>query len=218
VNDQGRLIVFEGPDGVGKTTIARAVARRLRKAGAGKGEVLELAFPAGAEGSLGRVVYDLHHDHERFGLTRPMDRTSLQLLHIAAHIDTIENWIRPHVDAGGWVVLDRFWWSTWAYGMANEAPVESLETMIHLERIHWRDLAPDLLIVIDRDTPFRVESDAAYFNQLRELYERLEADETRVPVRHYDNNRTFDDAVNWCMQQIAALDAPDQAPMTEQNR
>ena len=56
---QGRLIVFEGPDGVGKSTLAEQLTVHLREAGV---PCEHLAFPGRQPGSLGHLVYDLHHD------------------------------------------------------------------------------------------------------------------------------------------------------------
>lgn len=205
---KGRLIVLEGPDGVGKTTIAEALAHRLRSVGVSR--VRELSFPKGAEHSLGQVVYEIHHHPDRFGI-KAIDRTSLQVLHTAAHIDTIETAIRPHLDTGGWVVLDRYWWSTWAYGVAYDVPPASVEAMIDLELVHWADLVPDLLILIDRETPFRAESDNKHFQQLRSLYERLQRREGgHVPIHRLRNERTPSDAVDECMGILAELLESDQ--------
>ena len=77
--DLGRLIVFEGPDGVGKSTLAAKLTDRLRKTGV---PCKYMAFPGRQPGSLGRLVYDLHHDAHGFGLNE-FSPTSLQLLHIA---------------------------------------------------------------------------------------------------------------------------------------
>ena len=62
---QGRLIVFEGTDGVGKSTPAERLTGRLRETGI---PCEHLAFPGKQPGSLGRLVYDLHHDASGFGL------------------------------------------------------------------------------------------------------------------------------------------------------
>ena len=83
---QGRLIVFEGPDNVGKSTLAGHLTSRLCEAGI---RCEQLAFPGNRPGSLGRLVYNLHHNASGLGFGK-INATSLQMLHIAAHIDVIE--------------------------------------------------------------------------------------------------------------------------------
>jgi dTMP kinase len=82
---QGKLIVFEGPDGVGKSTLSQALAKKLTEV-----NILceHLAFPGKEEGTIGRLVYDLHHNPNAFGLHK-VTPASLQALHIAAHLDAI---------------------------------------------------------------------------------------------------------------------------------
>src|SRR2546430_8454291 len=46
------------------------------------------------------------------------------------------------------VVLDRFWWSAWIYGLAGQANKISLKTAIQAEAIHWRRIQPACLFLI----------------------------------------------------------------------
>ena len=106
--------------------------------------------PARESGALGSVVYDLHHNAPGLGFGE-VNSTSLHVLHIAAHIDAIEGEILPALRAGNWVVLDRFWWSTWVYGAAFGVPERSLEGTIELEQLHWGRVEPDVLFLVERD-------------------------------------------------------------------
>src|SRR5260370_13786931 len=111
----GQLVVFEGPDGVGKSELALRFKTWLLEHGFAA-ELL--SFPGKEEGTLGKLVYDLHLHPERFHLTA-LTPASLQAMHIAAHLDAIERRIVPSLKLGRIVVLDRFWWSTFVYGIAS---------------------------------------------------------------------------------------------------
>lgn len=77
--------------------------------------------------------------------------TSLQILHIAAHVDAIESKILPALKKGRSVVLDRFWWSTWVYGKVGGVNTKILRAMIRLERIVWGKICPSAVFLIQRD-------------------------------------------------------------------
>jgi len=144
----GKLFVFEGPDGSGKTTLSRTFVEYLK----GKDIACDLfAFPGMESGTLGKHVYELHHNPESFGI-REINPTSTQLLHVAAHIDALETSILPAIKSGRWVVLDRFWWSTLAYGRLAGADERSLEAMIEIERQHWGAVRPAAVFLVLRNT------------------------------------------------------------------
>ena len=215
---QGRLIVFEGLDGVGKSTLAECLVSRLREADI---PCSFLAFPGRKSRTLGRLVYDLHHDASGLGVGE-VNSTSLQVLHIAAHIDAIEREIRPALHAGTWIVLDRFWWSTWVYGAAFGVPEGSLEAMIELERLHWGHVEPDVLLLVERDDGIPNDGEG-FRKQILARYRELAGREQRngrvVTLR---NDSSIEDAIETLWRAITPLAtqlAPSgaSAPDTPQN-
>ena len=186
-SEHGRLVVFEGPDGVGKTTVAQALVVSLRDRGVACGHY---AFPGQQEGTLGKHIYDLHHDPYTLGVIEGIHPVSMQVLHVAAHIDAIETQIKPAVEKGEWVVLDRYWWSTWAYGSLSGVPSGSRDLMISLERYHWGDLLPSIVFLVRRQTESLIQG-------LVSLYEELAVVEgTKYPVLALDNSGDLSHTVN----------------------
>jgi thymidylate kinase len=149
----GKLFIFEGPDGSGKTTLSKAFAEYLNACDI---KCDWLSFPGQESGTLGKHVYQLHHGTHESGIKR-IDPTSLQVLHVAAHIDTIESRIIPAIKNGRYVVLDRFWWSTFVYGILGGASLDSLRAMINLERLHWGKLCPERVFLLDRKAQTETE-------------------------------------------------------------
>lgn len=165
-------MVFEGSDGVGKSTISGKVAEHLRKKGF---DVSLLSFPGKEPNSLGDLIYKIHHDRQKYGIEKISD-ASLQALHIAAHIDCIENRIRPAIMDRKTIILDRYWWSTVAYGQSLGIPQNILDALVNLEKTVWGNLLPEKLFLVTRDEPFRAELDsqawARVCNAYQDLYEK----------------------------------------------
>jgi thymidylate kinase len=181
----GRLFILEGPDGVGKSTIAKALADELSSAG----RACELmTFPGREPRTLGRLVYDVHHAPADHGVD-VLTAASKQALHIAAHLDAIERRILPALHAGRDVVLDRFWWSTWAYGIVGGMGRRLLGRLIDVERAAWGRVAPHTAVLLRRPSPInRPEEKLANWRLLAHEYGRLAARESRrYPVVVVDN-------------------------------
>jgi thymidylate kinase len=198
MTEPGKLIVVEGPDGVGKSTLARELTSQLIE----KGIMCEcLAFPGNEKGTLGETVYRLHHGSEAFGIAN-LRPTPLQVLHVAAHIDAIEASILPKLASGRSVVLDRYWWSTWVYGLTASIDREVLEALIEVERKCWGSTLPSLVVLIERETPWRREEANKKWWLLVESYRELAKQEAKVyPIRSITN----DGPVNQVAREIMDL-------------
>lgn len=184
---RGKLFVLEGPDGVGKSTLAHMLVEYLNVRDMGCDLV---AFPGRAVGTLGQHIYTLHHDPARFGVQN-IHPTSLQVLHVAAHIDTLERCIRPALEEGRSVVLDRFWWSMLVYGKVYGANLQVLEIMLQAELAHWSKLVPDAVFLLKRSASLRSHDTPDTWSALSAAYDdlaRLQGQQCPVHVIHNEQS------------------------------
>ncbi|HEY3319890.1 MAG TPA: nucleotide kinase domain-containing protein [Planctomycetota bacterium] len=199
----GRLYVFEGPDGVGKSELCKRFSDYLARSDIAS---LALSFPGRDPGTLGKHVYDLHHDPGRFGI-KQFDPAILQMLHVAAHLDTIQRSIIPALTEGRSVVLDRFWWSTEVYGVVGGANASLLRKLIDLELEAWGDLKPTAVFVIQRGVPLRPEKEDLWI-RLQTAYEALARREAKnYLVVSVDNNHTIQDAFAQILRAASPVDS-----------
>src|SRR5438552_4965460 len=102
----GELYAFEGPDGVGKSTLAKLLSEHLNR------ESIPhelLSFPGNEPHTVSELIYRLYHAPQSFGIDS-ITPLSLQVMVTAAHIEVIESRIKPTLQSGKTVILDRFWW------------------------------------------------------------------------------------------------------------
>jgi dTMP kinase len=189
----GHLIVLEGPDGIGKTTLSRLLVESWQRAGV---PAIYYAFPGKEAGTLGDLIYRLHHDDPALGV-HSINSVSRQVLHIAAHIDAIDRVISPALEEGKWVILDRFWWSTWVYGMADGIPEVVLQAMIDLEKAYWGDRQPTISFLVTRDQPLRIETSPERWALLVNFYAQLcERERSNYPVAYVSNQESVEGTLN----------------------
>lgn len=168
-------------------------------------DVLGLSFPGKQPDSIGRLVYDLHHDD----MVKP-DPLALQALHVAAHIDAIRGPIRKALELGRLVLLDRYWWSTWVYGTTAGITVEIMDSLIDVELMVWGELKPATVLLVQRDEPFRKEHTASYHRRLSQGYKTL-AEGADHPVSIVDNNAELPRVVRSAFELVeAALERTDE--------
>jgi dTMP kinase len=132
------FITFEGPDGGGKTTQVQQVALALRVRGY---RVLLTREPGGT--TIGDKIRDILHDREH----AEMHPHTELLLYNASRAQLIQEVIRPHLQAGGLVICDRFYDSTLAYqGYGHGLNLDTLRTIIEFAT---GGLRPDLTFLLD---------------------------------------------------------------------
>ncbi|MET0399164.1 MAG: hypothetical protein ABW277_20390 [Longimicrobiaceae bacterium] len=193
----GHIYVFEGVDGAGKSTLAGAVSARLAEE---RVRVALRSFPGREPGTFGELVYRLHHDPAALGV-QSITPTALQLVHVAAHLDAIEREIDPLVKSGAVVLLDRYWWSTWAYGVGSDANQDALAGMIDLERSFWGDLLPEVIFLVERSG-----SQTAGLCRVAEAYAALASRDPRA-IR-IDNSGSLEASISAVLDTIRARSAP----------
>jgi dTMP kinase len=135
----GLLLVLEGPEGVGKTTQAAALARRLDEAGVG---VVAFREPGGT--ALGDEVRRLVLSPEH----APVAPAAEALLFMAARAQ-LAGRIAALLAEGRVVLLDRFFLSTYAYQIAGRGlPAEEVR---RANALAAGGLRPDLTLLLAVD-------------------------------------------------------------------
>src|SRR3989338_1664266 len=133
--NKAKFITFEGMDGAGKSTHLAWFADALRQRGF---DVLVTREPGGTP--LGEQLREIL-------LNQPMGIGTEALLMFAARLEHIEQVIKPALDAGKWVVSDRFSDASFAYQGGGRGldwdKLSQLEQWVH------PDLQPDRTLFFD---------------------------------------------------------------------
>jgi dTMP kinase len=141
---RGRFIVLEGIDGSGKTTQLEALREWLPTSGLlpPGARVIVSREPGGT--ALGQALRELLLHPP--GSTAPVPRAEL-LLYAADRAQHVETVLRPALDAGDWVLCDRFTGSTWAYQFYGRGLRKA--TIRDLEFLATGGLRADLTLWLD---------------------------------------------------------------------
>ncbi len=132
------FITFEGPEGVGKTTVIQMIAKRLTEKNI---DVLATREPGGIEIAEKIRTIILNPEHTA------MDERTEALLYAAARSQHYFEKVRPALDAGKLVICDRFIDSSLAYqGFARGIGVDEV---LSINEFAIGKKLPDLTILFD---------------------------------------------------------------------
>ncbi len=180
---QGKFITLEGTEGVGKTTNLELIRDEVARAGH---SVVTTREPGGtplAE-EIRQLLLAVREE--------PVAETTELLLMFAARAQHVATVIRPALEAGQWVVCDRFTDATYAYqGGGRGLDAEVIHT---LENIVQCGLQPDLTIFLDvsvetaarriaeRNHDRFEREQVAFFERVRTAYLERAANHPRIRV------------------------------------
>ncbi len=182
---RGKFITVEGGEGAGKSTNLALIRSLLETAGH---PVLFTREPGGTP--LGEEIRDLLLGQREGG----MAPESELLLMFAARAEHLDRKIAPALDAGTWVLCDRFTDATYAYQGAGRGVAR--ERIAVLEQWVQQGLRPDLTLLLDlpvevglervgrRSAPDRFECETRhFFHNVRACYlEMAKKEPQRIKV------------------------------------
>lgn len=136
----GKLIVFEGPDGSGKTTILKKVNEKLNK----EGYKLKLVREPGGT-DISEKIRDIIIDNDNINMTAKTE----SLLFAASRAQLVEEKIRPALNSGEIILCDRFVLSSLLYqGVGRGLGVDEVKA---INDFATGDIKPDLTIFFNID-------------------------------------------------------------------
>ncbi|HTU11081.1 MAG TPA: dTMP kinase [Allosphingosinicella sp.] len=202
----GRFITLEGGEGVGKSTQLKALAEALRARGL---DIVTTREPGGSPGAEAIRALLLDGADEGWG------PEAEALLFAAARTDHLDKVIRPALEAGRWVLSDRFVDSSLAYqGVAGEL---GLDAVRRINAFGIGDRFPDRTLVLvsaegaarararDTDGGDRIGRRSAAYHDAVERGFRTVADQEPERVRLIDASGTPDEVTARLLAALADL-------------
>ncbi len=165
---RGRFITVEGGEGVGKSLFCNGISKKIIEA---TGVHLIMSREPGGTPSADLIRKVFSHPAEN----DPLKIETEAFLVSAARAQHVGALIRPALDAGTWVISDRFADSTRLYqGLLGGLDLEILESLISFST---GSLEPDLTFLLDCDVK----------TALSRVRRRGEEGEGEDGVRRYDD-------------------------------
>jgi len=160
---RGHFITFEGGEGSGKSTHAATLAQKLKSLGLG---VVLTREPGGSTGA--EIIRHILLS----GVAKPLGADTEAILFAAARNDHIRSTIMPALEAGQWVICDRFIDSTRVYqGTLGDVDPRLIRS---LERVTVGATKPELTFILD--VPAKIGLARATARRGKDVADRFEAE------------------------------------------
>lgn len=183
---RGVLIVIDGIDGTGKTTQAKRLLEKLRKEGF---DTVYFREPSDSPWGL-----EIKSKAGRSGSLSPKEELDLFQ---KDRMENVEKNLKPALESGRVVILDRYYYSTIAYQGARGIDPEMIKKMNESFAVK-----PDLVFILDIDPSEglrRIEKSRErleehfekedYLVMVREIFRNIEGEN----IHHLDASRSADD-------------------------
>ncbi len=190
---KGIFIVLEGPDGSGKSTMAKKIGDYFT----GRGREIEFTREPGGT-VISEKIRELILDNNN----TEMDYRTEALLYAAARAQLVSEKIKPWLDEGRIVISERFVYSSFVYqGIGRHLGVDEIKKINDFATVGVR---PDMVLLLDInpekglsrkldiDGGDRLENEAVAFH--KEVYEGYKKLSTIFPeIKTINAERTIDE-------------------------
>ena len=194
--EKGKLIVFEGCDGSGKTTVSKEISDRLSKAGY---PVIYTREPGGSE-----IAEEIRHIILNPKNTA-MDVRTEALLYAASRRQHLVETIIPAIDQGKIVISDRYVNSSLVYqGYARKIGIEKVKTIndfaiegYYPYRTIYLDIDPQVGLERLKDRKYldRLDKEALAFHQLVHEGYKIVNETYKDNIEIFDASKTIPEVV-----------------------
>ncbi len=159
---KGKFITFEGGEGVGKSTQVKILAEKLVTEHI---DVVLTREPGGSPGAEEIRALLVKGSTDKWS---PMTEA---LLHNAARAEHLSKTVEPALDAGKWVISDRYADSTLAYQGYGQGV--DLQILLEMHKVGTGNFWPDLTIILDGHELNRANAREQANTDKEDRYERM---------------------------------------------
>ncbi|KWZ92422.1 MAG: dTMP kinase [Anaerococcus vaginalis] len=180
---KGLLIVFEGPDGSGKTTVLEKVYKKLLQDGY---DIYKFREPGGTE--ISEKIREIILDNENIKMSSRCEA----LLYAASRAQLVEEKLRPLLEKGSIILCDRFVMSSMLYqGIGRGLGIDEVK---NINDFAIGEIRADLTLFLNIDYKTAIDRKRRNF-----VSDRLENEDDSFHKKTYDGyidlSRKFKDEI-----------------------